>query len=238
MLFSHGARIGTAIKLNILHFAAEHAGKEIVQYLLEQGVDVNGTNKQSETALHLTAERRSGAIHEDVGIAEILLEAGADKEAADWLGETVLIKAAAGRRTHLVQFLLRKGANVRARDCRQSTALHAAAHHFGSRRRSDPEMYSTSQALLDAGADINAEDASQDTVLNLASIGRHHKLESFFVERGAVLVPRSVVMDNTVMDSTLTSLLEEVNRHVCDMQLESSASEGWSMDGQDSFDEV
>jgi hypothetical protein len=162
ILSSHGARVDTVETKKNLHIAAEHANKEMVQLLLEKGVPVNNTDDQSQTALHLVVGTRSYLTHNDVTIAGILLEAGADIEAADGHGKTVLIKAAARRRTRLVQFLLGKGANVHSRDHQHLNALHVATDMDMSRQvcvptRSDPEMYRVLQALLEAGADINAE---------------------------------------------------------------------------------
>jgi ankyrin repeat protein len=235
ILSDHGARVDIVETGNILHIAAKHAwGEEMVQLLLWKGVDVNGKDERSQTALHATARRLyfNYGKH-DVTIARILLKAGADIEAADEHGETALIKAAAGRRTHLVKALLRNGANVYARDHCQSTALHAAADDDKGRRRSDAEMYSTLQVLLDAGADIDAEDGLQNTVLSNACFGRHRGLTSFLVERGAMFTPRGVPGE----DFFTSLFLEETNRHGCDDQPGSPIAETWSIDGQDSFDE-
>jgi ankyrin repeat protein len=206
----------------------------MVQLLLWKGVDVSGKDERSQTALHATARRLyfNYGKH-DVTIARILLKAGADIEAADEHGETALIKAAAGRRTHLVKALLRNGANVYARDHCQSTALHAAADDDKGRRRSDAEMYSTLQVLLDAGADIDAEDGLQNTVLSNACIRRRRGLASFLVERGVMFTPRGVPGE----DFFLTLFLKETNRNGCDDQPLSPIAETWSIDGQDSFDE-
>jgi uncharacterized protein (DUF1778 family) len=227
ILSSYGARVDTVETRNILHIAAEHAGKEMLQFLLDEGVDVNGTDDRSQTALHLILERPPYSDHDDATIAEILVEilvkAGADIEAADCDGRTVLIKAAALRRTRLVQFLLGKGANVQARDHQHLTALHVATgmgmdHPFWVTLRSDTQMFEVLQALLDAGADINAGCGSQNTMLTTVC-GNHYRLMSFLVERGAVL-PGSGPWEEPV-----PLVLEEARRHACDSKPESPASE-------------
>jgi hypothetical protein len=234
ILSSHGARVDTVETKNILHIAAEHARKEMLQFLLDEGVDVNGTDDRSRTALHLILQRSSYSDHDDATIAEILVKAGADIEAADCHGRTVLIKAAALQRTRLVQFLLGKGANVQARDHQHLTALHVATgmgmnHPLWVTLRSDTQMFGVLQALLDAGADINAECGSQNTMLTTACLGKHYRLMSFLVERGAVL-PGSGPWEEPV-----PLVLEEARRHACDSQPESPASETWSIDAQVCF---
>jgi hypothetical protein len=233
ILSSYGAHVDTVETRNILHIAAKHARKEMVQFLLEIGVPVNGIDGGSQTALHLIFGRHARLDHDDATIADVLLEAGADIEAADYDGMTVLIKAAASRRTRLVQFLLGKGANVHARDRRQSSALHAAADDDKGGRPSDAEMYSTLKVLLNAGADIDAEDGLQNTVLSNACIRRRRGLASFLVERGVMFTPRGVPGE----DFFLTLFLKETNRNGCDDQPLSPIAETWSIDGQDSFDE-
>lgn len=58
-LWNHGARVDTVETKNILHIAAKLANEVIVQFLLKKGVDVNGTDDRSQTALHLNVERQS-----------------------------------------------------------------------------------------------------------------------------------------------------------------------------------
>jgi ankyrin repeat protein len=238
ILSSYGARVDTVETKNILHLATEHASQEMVQFLLEKGVPVNNTDDRSQTALHLVVGKWSylNLNYDDVTIAGILLEAGADIDAADCDGKTVLIRAAARRRTRLVHFLLGKGANVHARDHRHLTALYVATGMDMSRQicgptRDTSKMYRVLQALLDAGADINAKCGPQKTMLITACLGKHYRLVSFLVDRGAISIPGDGPWEELV-----PLVLEEACRHAYDSQPESPASETWSIDAHYSSD--
>lgn len=188
ILLQYGARVDTTGTKHILHVAVKSARKEIVQSLLEK-INVNLADYSSRTPLHLTIKRRPHASNgDDVAIARLLLEAGADMEAADRHGNTVLIKAAGKWRPRLVRELLRRGADVKAKNHRRETALHAALKNFWSYRSSGSpgsEAFAMLQGLLDAGADVNAGGELCGSVLDVASRTLDSELVDFLVERGA-----------------------------------------------------
>jgi hypothetical protein len=204
LLFRCGARIDTAKTRNILHFAiGQGAKKEIVQYLLERGVDANDVDDSSQTALHLTTEMRSNASHDDATMVRILVDAGANMEIVDHDGDTVLIRAAGSWRTLLVQVLLEKGANVHSRDHSSLTALHVAveqdlSHKYRAPMWLDHEVFPVLQALLDAGADINADGGSYGTAIVAACINEQRELVNFLVDRGAIFTPQGRQYDGWV----------------------------------------
>jgi ankyrin repeat protein len=121
-----------------LHEAAEAGHKEVAEFLIAKGADVNAkTHGEASvragdtvawhmeytcTPLHLAAE----AGHKDV--VELLIAHGADINAKDHGGETALHKAAGGGHQEIVQLLLDKGADASAADkmglTPQAKALH------------------------------------------------------------------------------------------------------------------
>jgi ankyrin repeat protein len=204
ILLQHGARVDTAETRNILHVAARNSRKEVVQNLLER-VDVNVADESSRTALHLTVERQPFASDYDATIAEILISAGANMEASDRDGNTVLIKAAGNSRIHLVRALLEDGANVHARNDYSVTALHAAVEgHLTCQFRDsgwhDQDLLPMLEALLDAGADINADGGYYDTVLDFACVDWNIELVRFLLDRGAVFTRRGRQHDDHIAE--------------------------------------
>jgi ankyrin repeat protein len=103
----------------------------------------------SETPLHWAAQ------HGLVGIAEGLLENGADIDAQDLFGRTPLHKAV--RDAEMVAFLIAQGADVNVTDVFGRTPLHQAVSY--------PESV---VLLIDFGASINAEDFMGHTPLERA----------------------------------------------------------------------
>ena len=99
-----------------------------------------------------------------VEIARLLLEHGADVDAARGPGVTPLMSAAAAGRTECVKLLLEHGADPNARDLPDGrTALHRAA------LEEDPAI---ARALLEHGAEVNATDTRGNTPLRLLTYPR------------------------------------------------------------------
>jgi ankyrin repeat protein len=214
ILLQHGARTDTADNQNILHVAAKYSRKEIVQYLLEK-IDVNLANDLSQTALHLTAERQASARDDDVTIARILIAAGADMEAADEDGNTVLIKAAGSWQFRLVQFLLEKGACINARNHDRCTALHAAVDvtpfsKFRSRKRpvgeQKPMLEAMLESLLDPGSDMSVDDRSYSAMFDAANTAGHFEILIFLVRHGVSETVRSFHADDWSADESSSSV--------------------------------
>lgn len=126
LLYDHGARIDTLATRTLLGQAVRVHDREIVQWLLEKGVDVNIRDDDNRTPLHYVSIKNSRwdvvPDARDIAIAQILVDAGADLEATDNDGKTVLLAAASQCQVDLVKFLLEKGASVHASRCNGHTA--------------------------------------------------------------------------------------------------------------------
>ncbi len=94
---------------------------KIVQSLLAAGAASNWSSGPGRsTPLHMTARRGH------IGIAELLLEAGANIESCDSKGETPLRRAVNCGKAQMVELLLLRGANPQSKDKHGVTPIDAA----------------------------------------------------------------------------------------------------------------
>jgi ankyrin repeat protein len=140
-------------KANALEAAMEREAKKFfhaqkfrrIKRLIEAGADPNAINHANYGTVNCL---QSAVGQRDSRSVEILLEAGADVNAADSWGSTPLIKAVISEETKIILTLLKAGADVNAADNLGSTPLIEAVI---SR---DAEII---LILLKAGADPNAK---------------------------------------------------------------------------------
>ena len=106
-----------------LRTAAEYGQVEIVLGLLEdQSLDINTADElKGLTALHHAAKT------DQLGVAQILLDRGADLSRLDNLRRTALHHCVLSGDTHCLRFFLQKGADTSDRDYEGMTILHLAA---------------------------------------------------------------------------------------------------------------
>ncbi len=93
---------------------------QIIQALLDKGIDINARGKDGKTALIIAA------IKGDSTIVEMLLDRGVRLNERDDDGNTALILAVANGHLQIVRLLLNKGADVNAADVNGETALRVA----------------------------------------------------------------------------------------------------------------
>ncbi|KAJ6485270.1 ankyrin repeat-containing domain protein [Mycena vulgaris] len=109
-------------------------------------------------------------------IVSILLEKGADVNAAGGRYGSSLQAAAAGGHTEIVSILLEKGADVNAAGGRYGSSLQAAA---------DQGHTEIVGILLEKGADINAAGGLYGSSLQAAAAEGHTEIVSILLEKGA-----------------------------------------------------
>ena len=140
-------------------------------------------NRRAASALHFAA------LNGHTEVAKLLLEAGADKDAANNLGITALHSAAESGHIEVVKLLLAAGADKDKADSEERTALHRTIRKIAALLAYDAERDATNsdstsrtayvaapsseleivQLLLEAGVDQNVADSSGRTVLHLAA---------------------------------------------------------------------
>jgi len=100
-------------------------------------------------------------------ICKILLDAKADVNRKDRIGNTALMEAARAGREDLCKVLINAGASVNAKDITKSTALHMAAAKG---------YWKVVKLLLKKRANKKAKDSMKDTALSLAKKRSDEKL--------------------------------------------------------------
>ncbi|ETM42032.1 hypothetical protein L914_12248 [Phytophthora nicotianae] len=175
VLFEMGADVNLSNRrlTTPLHMAVSKARLGMAKLLLEEGqADVDATDFQGNTALLLLAAMTSSDLDENVSdseeeeeesvqlqMAKLLIEYGADVNAANTVTATPLHQAMRRYDFDLVDVLLANGADVNQRNRFGDTPLHQAA-----RLALYPVMW---EKLLRHGANLSAEDRSGQTPMEL-----------------------------------------------------------------------
>ncbi len=124
---------------------------EVALYLIEQGADVTLADNDRDTPL-LWAALRADEVkrHQNVQLAEAILDAGAEVNAHNRGGVTPLMLAAGSGAAKLVELLLARGADVKAKT--------TGKHNGGCTALMYASGIAVVRVLLDAGADPKAVD--------------------------------------------------------------------------------
>ena len=130
--------------------------RDVLQAIIEHGVDVNARSNGNQTALFLACQ------NENVNTIYVLLKSGGDPNIADIDDETSLNKAVGGHSRNLIQELIDHAADVNATNKSNVTALMIACE------RGNVEAINV---LLDAGADTDIADNYGATWIHHAVAG-------------------------------------------------------------------
>ena len=103
-------------KTNVLNAAAQSGNLEVVQWLVEKGVDATFKDFSQKTLMHFAAMGGS------LDVVRYLQEQGLDINATDRNATTVLHCAAQSGNLELVQWLVKQGLDVNAKDRFSHTA--------------------------------------------------------------------------------------------------------------------
>ncbi|XP_044058413.1 ankyrin repeat and death domain-containing protein 1A isoform X5 [Siniperca chuatsi] len=174
-----------------MHLAAKCGHTEVLQKIVETGIDVDERNIDGLTAMHLTADgghydcvklllesgcnvsaqtnKNMNALHyvAQHGFdkeASLLLEAGINVDAVDNQHNTALHRAVFNNHTEVVRLLIDAECDLDITDSRQQTALHIAAEHG---------WQDIAEMMLISGVNLNLTDKQGKTCLEVAARGNH-----------------------------------------------------------------
>lgn len=171
LLIEKGALVNASGFYNTIEHAIMKESKDIVEYLLTKGAEVNKKNTIGRNPLHLALSLN----HYQFEIVTLLINHGADIHARDDDGQTPLHLA----NVEVARLLLERGADVDARDSRGNTPLILAVN--------SRECLDLVKLLLSYGADPNAIDNADMNVLFNFCQGSDYNMQTFkmLVDAGA-----------------------------------------------------
>ena len=146
------------IAYNSLEFikAATRGDVHTVELFLDAGMNPNVTSRKAGREPALWHAANNGRLE----VMELLLDRGADLDARQNFGYTVLMKVAFNCQADVLEFLLKRGADPNIKDESGRTPLMLAAGLGGT---------DVVQLLLDKGVDVNAMDENGKTALMYAA---------------------------------------------------------------------
>lgn len=159
---------------------------ETLQLLLDRNADINATNLESDTVLHL-AIRRMGS----VDAIKMLLQKGASTELKGRHGRTPLQYAIFLEREELATALLNHKASPDCKDEDGLTPLHLAV-------KSIKLSISFVELLIENGSSINLEDDHYQTPLFVAATHGRQNIIRLLVDRGAECRPHSAKLETHI----------------------------------------
>ncbi|MGB0560923.1 MAG: ankyrin repeat domain-containing protein [Spirulinaceae cyanobacterium] len=154
--------ISQAAQEEMLRSAAFDGNVELVQELIDQGIDVNAPEPDGGSTALMYA---TGDDH--IAIVHLLLTAGADVNIVNTSGETALSKAVYWSNEDMVKLLIAAGADLEAVEYKTGWTPIFQSMAMGG---GNPEIL---QLLLDAGADATVQDNRGLTLLSYALEGEN-----------------------------------------------------------------
>jgi ankyrin repeat protein len=144
-----------------LHVAAKGGSHRLLRHFIATGADVNSTNKQKQTPLHMLKNQMNPG--DALLSATVLLAAKADVNALDEDGNTPLHAVARAGLHDCVSLLIEAGAMIEARNGDNQTPLLCACGGDAAGLRS------TLSVLIAAGADPHAKASAGESALHIAA---------------------------------------------------------------------
>lgn len=183
--FLYSQAPSSTVAETLIH-AAQNNNFELVDCLLEAGVDINSKNRDGQTVLHFAA------FWGPYSLVKRYVELGADVDVADMNGRTPIMLVYEFGSMRALQLLIDKGANVNKADKWGRTALMEAVC---------ADRLTAVKILLNAGANVKAISMYGETALTITSNSRHYCIDHSVCSAGG---PTTIVSDQRVKDYLTT----------------------------------
>ena len=172
--------------------AVENGHVAVVQFLVDNGVPLSTSDRQSESLAHLAAK------HGHLDVLKLLSRNELLIDAKDEAGASLLHAAAYASRPEIARYLISKGADVNATDFSRETPLHDlggwSARWINDDANLDEEAQravATARILLHAGAEVNVKDEYDNTPLHQAASRGLEGVASLLLSEGAEVNARN-----------------------------------------------
>lgn len=207
LLLDHGASTNPWREFTPLHIAAAIGDMELIRKLLSYNADLNASDENANTPLRYVAYkgRKRGNM---VEVATLLIDRGANLNAQNNDGSTLLHEAVFTGMEGLVSLLLDKGADLDLGNKNGATPLHIATANGKVNfvkmlldRGAEPDIgcggmtpllfavvkghAKIAEMLVEYGADPDRPQNDRNTPLTIASESGQHQLMNFFLQSGA-----------------------------------------------------
>ncbi len=160
-----------------LHFAAKLNQKDIAEYLVSKGADINVNESAHLDFTPVTWAIRNG----NKEMVEMFLKNGANLQYRTWLGESYLHFAALFDRKELAEFLIERGMEVNTAKNGGLTPMHIAVVAGN---------IDIVKLLVQKGANLELKSKDGGTPLHFAAAARKDEIADFLRQRGAKDLPR------------------------------------------------
>jgi ankyrin repeat protein len=145
-----------------LHYAAAFSNSQIIQFLIDNGADINATNNSGFTPLHVALLRVIEDNNNTLPLIQLLIDEGAHVNTQAESGMTPLDCALVLNKLPAMQLLIDNGADINVTALSGVTPLHQAIKFNNLKAVT---------CLIKNGANIDAKDNDGRTPLHWAAVG-------------------------------------------------------------------
>jgi ankyrin repeat protein len=174
-----------------LIYAAEGGHTEVINFLIDRGANIEQTNDDEETALHIAISRNK------VDAAKVLISNNANLEAENIFQERPIHLSLARKQSDIVDLLINKGVNLECRDRYQNTPILIA---------SKTDDYQNCLKLAQKGVNLNVKGNDGYSPAHLSSM---FALEKNMVVLGFSGCDFNVPDDNGDLPGSLHNLVRK-----------------------------